>query len=392
MASFPQYDAALLKLLEAQTASILSIFAQRSYSRVEPPILQPAELFLDRSGEEIRRRTFVLTDPGGQELCLRPELTIPVCRSRFAAGGMFPGRLAYHGPESRFQPNQPERPSQFLQTGAECLGVANRQSADSEILALAVEGARAAGLEQFSIQIGDLALFAGLVDALDIPAQWRGRVKRHFWPPDCFRELLARLSNGSSVPGERYLAHLGSANEEEARAALSGLMDYLGGAQQGTVLGGRTREEIVERLMEQAAEAAAVRLDTKAVALIERVLSVSGPALKSVTAIRSLLKKNGIKLEAPLALMESHIAALTKLGLAEKRVSFAARFGRNMEYYTGFVFELWSRDAEGPVQVAGGGRYDTLLRTLGAKKDVPASGCGVRSQRVLAARRATGAL
>jgi len=169
-------------------------------------------------------------------------------------------------------------------------------------------------------------------------------------------------------------------------------MDYLGGAHLSSVLGGRTREEIVERLMEKAAEAAAIRLDTKAVALIERVLSISGPALKSVTAIRVLLKKNGIKLEAPLALMESHIAALTKLGLAEKRVSFAARFGRNMEYYTGFVFELWSRDAEGPVQVAGGGRYDTLLRTLGAKKDVPAIGCAIRSERVLAARRATGAL
>ena len=201
---------------------------------------------------------------------------------------------------SAFSPINPERPSQFLQTGVECLGVANREGADSEILNLAVEGVRAAGLEDFSIQIGDLALFAGLVDALDIPAQWRGRLKRHFWRPDYFRELLARLSNGASVPGERYLAHLGSAGEDEARAALSGLMDYLGGAQQGTVLGGRTREEIVERLMEQAAEAAAIRLDTKAVALIERVLSVSGPALKSVTAIRTLLKKNGIKLDAPL--------------------------------------------------------------------------------------------
>ena len=63
-----------------------------------------------------------------------------------------------------------------------------------------------------------------------------------------------------------------------------------------------------------------------------------------------------------------------------------------MEYYTGFVFELRSRDAEGPVQIAGGGRYDTLLRTLGAKKDIPAIGCAIRSERVLAARRATGAL
>ena len=130
MPSFPQYDTALLKLLDAQAASILAIFAKRSYSRVEPPILQPAELFLDRSGEEIRRRTFTLTDPGGQELCLRPELTIPVCRMHLSGGGKFPARLAYHGPAFRFQPNQPERPSQFLQTGAECLGVENRQSTD----------------------------------------------------------------------------------------------------------------------------------------------------------------------------------------------------------------------------------------------------------------------
>lgn len=388
MSAFPQYDAALLGQLETQAAAILGVFGKQRYARVEPPILQPADVFLDRSGEEIRRRTFVLTDPSGAELCLRPELTIPVCRMHLEAGGKFPARLAYHGPAFRFQPGEPDRPSQFLQTGVECLGVQDRKAADIEVLTLAVEGVRAAGLDDFSIHIGDLALFAGLVDALDIPAQWRGRLKRHFWRPDYFRELLARLSNGASVPGERYLAHLGTADETEARAALSGLMDYLGGAP----LGGRTREEIVDRLMEQAAEAAAVRLDKSAVALIEQVLSVSGSARKTVAEIGALLKKNRIALDEPLALMEARIAALAKLGLSEKRVSFAARFGRNMEYYTGFVFELWSRDAEGRVQVAGGGRYDTLLRTLGANKDIPAIGCAIRSERVLAARRATGAL
>jgi ATP phosphoribosyltransferase regulatory subunit len=42
--------------------------------------------------------------------------------------------------------------------------------------------------------------------------------------------------------------------------------------------------------------------------------------------------------------------------------------------------------------VAGGGRYDTLLRALGASADIPAVGCAIRSERVLAARRATEAL
>src|SRR6266446_100829 len=388
MPGFPAYNAALIELLEDQTAKILVIFASRSYTRVEPPILQPAEIFLDRSGEEIRRRTFVLTDPEGHELCLRPDLTIPVCRMHLSGGKKFPARLAYHGPAFRFQPGEPDRPSQFLQTGVECMGVGDRKAADIEVLSLAVEGVRAAGLKSFSLKIGDLTLFAGLIDVLDIPAQWRGRLKRHFWRPAYFRELLERLSNGGTVPGERYLAHLGTASEAEARVALTGLMDYLG----GTPMGGRTRDEIVDRLMEQAAEAAALRLDKKAVALIERVLSVAGPARESLSEIRALLHKNGIKLEAPLQVMEARIAALTKLGFDEKRLTFAARFGRNMEYYTGFVFELWSRDSEGPVQIAGGGRYDNLLRMLGAKADIPAVGCAIRSERVLAARRKTGAL
>ena len=78
------------------------------------------------------------------------------------------------------------------------------------------------------------------------------------------------------------------------------------------------------------------------------------------------------------------------LGVDPTRVRFAARFGRNMEYYTGFVFELWARDAEGPVQIAGGGRYDTLLEMLGADAPVTAIGCAIRTERVLAARRQQG--
>ena len=95
-------------------------------------------------------------------------------------------------------------------------------------------------------------------------------------------------------------------------------------------------------------------------------------------------------LDAPLAAMEARLDALKALGIDPARVSFAARFGRNMEYYTGLVFELWSRDAEGKVQIAGGGRYDTLLEALGANRSIPAVGCAMRTERILAARRFAG--
>ena len=66
--------------LEAQATTLLDIFRRAGYEQVAPSILQPADIFLDQIGEEIRSRTYVFTDLAGDELCLRPDLTVPVSR------------------------------------------------------------------------------------------------------------------------------------------------------------------------------------------------------------------------------------------------------------------------------------------------------------------------
>jgi ATP phosphoribosyltransferase regulatory subunit len=384
MAAFPTYDSERLAEIDAQAAAILAMFSARGYARVETSVLQPAEIFLDRAGEEIRRRTFVLTDPAGQELCLRPDLTIPVCRMHLARGGEYPARLCYNGLVFRHQPAEPERPTQFFQAGVELLGDEDRRAAEEEVLSLSVEAMRAAGLEGFRVKLGDLALFGAFIDALDIAPQWRGRLKRHFWRAGYFEALLERLSTDSGNDAQRLLAHLGSLDAAEARPAFEGLMDLLGNAP----LGGRTREEIVDRLIEQAAEAAALCLDARLAESIASLLAISGPADEALARIRALTRSAGVSLEEPLSAMAMRLKTLETLGVPAEHVSFAARFGRNMEYYTGFVFELWSQDREGAVQVAGGGRYDTLLEQLGAPRPVPAIGFTIRTERVLAARAA----
>ena len=387
MAAFPLMDQTQIAALESQAHAILGTFAAHGYQRQEPSVLQPADMFLERSGEEIRRRTFTLTDPAGNELCLRPDLTIPICREHVARGGSYPARLCYNGLAFRHQPAEPHRPTQFYQAGAELLGFEDRARAESEVMTIAVEALRAAGLKNFELKIGDLGLFADLVDALDVPAQWRGRLKRHFWRVDYFDALLKRASSGDATNTQKLLANIGGMSETDARSALEGLLDMFADAPHGA----RTREEIVDRLLEQAAAAAAMRLDPAVAKVIARMLDITGPAPGALRDIRALTKSAGVDIEKPLATMEARLAALAGLGLDVAKVSFAARFGRNMEYYTGFVFELWARDAEGRVQVAGGGRYDTLLEALGAKKAIPAIGFVIRTERALAARRAQGA-
>jgi ATP phosphoribosyltransferase regulatory subunit len=386
MAAFPYYGRDDLEALDAQASAILGALRARGYICEEPSVLQPADIFLDRSGEEIRRRTFTLTDPSGRELCLRPDLTIPICYQAVKAKTPLPARICYNGLVFRHQPSEPHRPTQFFQAGAELLGLADRAAGEIEIMTLTVEALRAAGLKDFSVKIGDLALFGALVDALDVPAQWRARLKRHFWRAGYFEALLARMTQGAASDAQRLLGSLGGLSESESRAAIEGLMDLVADAPQGA----RTREEIVERLMEQAADAAALRLDPRIADVITRLLAVSGTAEQSLAEIQALMQSAGITLDAPLAAMQARIAALKSLGVAADKITFAARFGRNMEYYTGFVFELWARDREGPVQLAGGGRYDTLLEMLGADRAVSAVGIAIRTERVLAARRQQG--
>jgi ATP phosphoribosyltransferase regulatory subunit len=284
------------------------------------------------------------------------------------------------------QPNDPSRATQFFQTGVECLGDTRRANADMEVLQLSVEGVRAAGLKDFSVQLGDVGIFSALIDALEIPLLWRARLKRHFWRPDYFRELLARLTGEGPKATKAYLARLASSETSDARAAAEGLLDHLGVTADKPIPGGRTREEIIERVLEQASEAAAPRLDRRNAALIEEVLSVAGIAPRAVGNLRKIFAKAGIDVKDVLAATEERIALLEKLKLDPKQIWFAARFGRNMEYYTGFVFELWSLGAKNQIQIAGGGRYDSLLRILGAKKEIPAVGCAIWTERVLAAR------
>src|SRR6202012_4193773 len=131
--------------------AILKSFAARGYARHEPSVLQPADIFLDRSGEEIRRRTFELTDPSGRELCLRPDLTIPICKWQVESGNPYPARLCYNGLAFRHQPLEPHRPTQFWQAGIELLGLDDREAADIETMRLTVEAVRAAGLDAFDV-------------------------------------------------------------------------------------------------------------------------------------------------------------------------------------------------------------------------------------------------
>src|ERR1700736_4387239 len=162
----------------AWAEALLLPFAQAGYIQAEPAILQPAEPFLDLSGEDIRKSLYLTTDASGEELCLRPDLTIPVARDYLASGRAGePLGFSYLGPVFRYRGGQP---SEFLQAGIESFARLDRAAADAEMLALALEASAAFGLTDVEIRTGDVALFNALIDALGLYPVWRRRLIKDF--------------------------------------------------------------------------------------------------------------------------------------------------------------------------------------------------------------------
>lgn len=385
MIAAPPYDAATLAALEAQTAALLDVFATYGAERIEPAIVQPADAFLDRMGEDLRRRTYVFTGPDGTELCLRPDLTIPTCQTYLARVPMADRamKLCYAGPVFRHDPRAPDRPGQSYQAGVENITAANPAAADAEALILTDNALARTGLKNVETTVGDLSIFASLLDALGLSPQWAERLRRHVWRPAYMNELLKRLT-GEATSGNAFLAHVSTLPAEEARAVVRDALAMNGIRHIGT----RTMEEITERFLEQAADASSARLPRATADLIAQFLSVKCPANAAVDTLRKLARSASISLDTAIGQLERRLGLIERHGFNLARATFAAEFGRNMEYYTGFVFELRASPVERPV--AGGGRYDNLLTALGAPKPVPAVGLAIFAERLLAARRAQG--
>jgi ATP phosphoribosyltransferase regulatory subunit len=352
--------------------ALLLSFAKAGYVRAEPAILQPAEPFLDLSGEDIRKSLYLTTDASGEELCLRPDLTIPVARDYLASGNAGqPAGFSYLGPVFRYRGG---RPSEFLQAGIESFGRLDRPAADAEMLALALEATNAFGLKDVEIRTGDVALFTALIDALGLYPVWRRRLIKDFNRKVSLEQDLERLTLATASTRNEYegvLAALAGSDRKAALALVTDLMSIAG----VTNVGGRTVAEIADRFLEQSTLKGGA-LPRDALELIKRFLAISGGPTDSIARLRSLAADAKLDIAAAIDAFESRIGFMRARGIDTKSTRFSTSFGRGLDYYTGFEFELHAR-GNGIEPLVAGGRYDGLMTRLGWKSPIPAVGFSI---------------
>jgi ATP phosphoribosyltransferase regulatory subunit len=366
----------------ARAEELIASYERAGYARVTPPILQPAEPFLDLSGEDIRKRMYVTTAPDGDELCLRPDLTIPVSRAYLASSQAGkPAGFCYLGPVFRHRSDQP---AEFLQAGIESFGRPDKAAADAEMLALGLEATAHYGLTAPDIQVGDVGLFANLIAALDLAPAWKRRLIKDFNRKSNLAQDLNRLTLGGNNGRPEYqgvLAALAGSDPKGAHALVTDLLSIAG----INAVGGRSVAEIAERFLEQSALGASAKLPKEVRALIERFLTIKGDLDEAAADLRTLANDGQLtqQLAPALDLFESRTGFLAAQGIDLKRVRFSTAFGRGFDYYTGFVFELTDPQRTGDPLVAGG-RYDDLLTRLGSQEPISAVGFSAWIERLIA--------
>jgi len=359
---------------DLRAEALVAHFERAGYVRAAPPLLQPAEPFLDLSGEEMRRRLYLTSDQEGRELCLRPDLTIPVaCQYLSSAAAGQPAGFCYLGPVFRQRGTQP---GEFLQAGIESFGRKDQAAADAEMLALALEASAHYEVEAPDIRMGDVALFSALIAALDLAPAWKRRLVKDFNRKADLASDLEQLAREATQARPQYqgvLAALAGSDPAAAHALVTDLLSISG----ISTVGGRSVDEIADRFLEQAALGAGSGLPGETRSLIERFLAIAGDPDDAALQLRELAGDSGTALDAVIDLFESRTGFLAARGVDVSRIHFSTALGSGWEYYSGLVFQLYGANGDADDQLVVGGRYDAMLTRLGSPTPIPAVGFAV---------------
>tara|TARA_R100000027_G_scaffold67429_1_gene66092 strand:+ start:17973 stop:19301 length:1329 start_codon:yes stop_codon:yes gene_type:complete len=278
------------------------------FEEFDGPILEPLDLYVDKSGAEVVDQLFWFEDRGGRKVALRPEMTPTLARIVGAAGASLrkPVRWFTLNEQYRFERPQKGRQRAFTQFNLDILGEPSL-GADAEVIACFVAALERCGLtqEDFRVRVSDRRIWTRFLDLMGIPAE------KH---PDC----LSAIDKMERLSPEKLSAWL-------TPVLGDGTTDFLG----------------------RVAELRSIRDEAQLLPFLESLASRQEDNEKSAELVAS---------------WKQFRSAVDALGLGACAV-LDLGIVRGLAYYTGPVFEIFEASGKGRA-LAGGGRYDHLVEKV----------------------------
>lgn len=285
------------------------------FREYDAPVLEPLDLYIEKSGPEIVSQLFHFVDKGERQVALRPELTPTLARMVATQANSLPKPIKWYniGEHFRYERPQKGRGRSFYQFNADLLGE-NSVGADAELIAMLCAIMQTLGLSEneFALRLSDRQTWLLFLDSIGINSEDRASVldaidKSERRKPEQTHDALEQTCPGR---GESILAMI----------------------------------DEIKKIN---------HLD----ALLEKLSSFGEKGERRAQDWLNLTEH-----------LEAHLVSpFIKIDLS---------IVRGLAYYTGFVYEVFETSGEGRA-LAGGGRYDNLIKKLSGKINLPAAGFAI---------------
>ena len=273
------------------------------FREVGTPALEPAEMYADKSGEEILEELYAFEDKGGRQVALTPELTPTVARMVVAKQQELskPIKWVSTRPFWRYEQVQQGRFREFYQTNVDIFGTSD-PAADAEILAVAADALTGLGLTDgdFDFRVSHRDILGGLLESMDAEVDTR--------------EAIRAVDKRAKVERAEYM-----------------------------------------RLLEAAG------LDGRQAERFDDLLSTPEDRLGELVEFAGTER-----VEAAVGNLQNVLSAAEDFGVREF-CTLSLTTARGLDYYTGVVFECFDSTGEVSRSVFGGGRYDDLIEGFGGQ-------------------------
>ena len=339
---------------------ILKVFKKRGFVFSEPDILLDSNYIIQRSGENFKKLMLTFENDSGKNMCLRPDLTVASCVKYLEENSKGTFKIYYSGQAYRRSNNSKDSIIND-QIGLEIIGSKKKISDDKKIINTILKAIDKIKIKKISVNVGDVSLFRQLIESLKIPERWKLRLIRHFWRPKYFEDLLNRLETNSDIDpmaidfDKKRFSEMKKLNQNQEIA-------------------GRKISEILSRFGKKVRDPRSFVEGKKTSKIIREFLEISCPIDQMDRYLKNFFEKNNIKKN-----LIKNTLPIKSLSQSGYKIIFSTNFGRDIEYYTGMVFEISVLNQE----IARGGRYDDLLKSLGSKKNVSAVGAAINLNNLL---------
>jgi histidyl-tRNA synthetase len=283
------------------------------YQEYDAPIIEPIELYLSKTSEEIvAEQTYNFMDRGGRHVTLRPEMTPTVSRMVAAKRQELPYPLRWYSIPNLWRYERPQhgRLREHWQLNVDIFGVPGME-ADHEIILVADSILKAFGskTDMYEVRVSSRALINWLL--LEY-------LRFEYSQAISLTRLIDRMHK---MPEKEFMGHVDAFLTDSQKEA--GILRHL----------------MALLKVKKIAELPLVTQQHPAVAELERLIK--------------LLNDNGVK-----------------------NAVFDITLMRGFDYYTNVVFEVFDTNPDNNRSMFGGGRYDGLVGAFGVEP-VPTVGFGM---------------